>query len=152
MSKTKILTSVCVCLLISNAALLLFLFLGKSHRPNQERNRNIIIEKLHLDKNQIVRYDSLIKIHRTEIGSAQEKIATLKNSLYSQLNLPKENQKADSIIQEINSMQKNIEYTHYRHFEGIKNICTSEQKPSYEALTKELVQMFRLPLMPPKKK
>lgn len=66
----------------------------------------MIIEQLDLQEAQIVQYDSLIKIHRQEIGAAQEHIAALKSALYPLLNQAVSTTQVDSFIQQINSEQK----------------------------------------------
>ena len=151
MSKVKVLSIVCVILLLSNISIVIYLFTGNGHRHHPDRNRNLIIEQLDLQEAQIVQYDSLIKIHRQEIGAAQEHIAALKSALYPLLNQAISTTQIDSFIQQINSEQKNIEYIHFHHFQDIKNICSEKQLIAFNDLTKELAKLFMPPPPPPNK-
>ena len=69
MNKTKLLSVAVIALLVLNFGILGFLFLSKKHEPNgRKMPREIVIEKLHFDENQIVEYEKIIKqshIHKT---------------------------------------------------------------------------------------
>lgn len=138
-------------LFLVNVLLLAYIIKTPNDKRNPDRNRNIIIEKLHLNEAQIVQYDSLIKIHRKGIRTSQDNMMNLKNELYSKLLNDNNAAEKDSIILEINKIQNEIEHIHIHHFEDIKAICTNEQKPSFENLTKELAELFTPPrIMKPK--
>jgi protein CpxP len=147
MEKTKVLTIAVIGLLIINLGTLGFLLLnGKGHRPPHEERpepKQLIIEKLHFDANQQKRYAKLIEWHRDEITKLDQNIRQAKNELYSQLNKPAVDVKAkDSLIAVINSNQKQIEETHFRHFEDIKKLCNQDQMDDFNDLTEELSRIF----------
>ena len=148
MEKTKLLTITVIGLLLINFASLGFLLLNgiKDHRPPHGGNpkpKEIIIEKLHFDANQQKEYAELIKWHRAEIIKLDGNIRQTKNELYAQLKQAEVNIKAkDSLIELLNSYQKQVEKTHFKHFEDIKKLCHKDQMQDFNELTEELSRMF----------
>ena len=154
MEKTKLLTIAVIGLLLINLATLGFLFLNghKGHRPPHEGRpmpKEIIIEKLHFDANQQKEYDKLIQWHHGQITKLDYNIRQTKNELYTQLNQAEVNVKTkDSLIVLLNSYQKQVEETHFKHFEDIKKLCKPEQLEDYYDLTQELSRIFSKPPRP----
>ncbi|WP_284652166.1 hypothetical protein [Flavobacterium terrisoli] len=148
MERTKLLTISVIGLLLLNLGTLGFLFLNgpKDHRlPHEGRPKpkEIIIEKLHFDANQKTAYEKLIHWHRGEINRLDDSIRQTKNELYSGLDETEINVKTkDSLIALLNSYQKQIEETHFKHFEDIKKLCKPEQQEDFKALTEELSRIF----------
>lgn len=148
MEKTKLLTISVIGLLLLNLGTLGFLFLNgpKNQRlPHEDRPKpkTIIIEKMHFDAAQQKDYDKLIEWHRGEINKLDGNIREAKNELYAQLNQSEANIKAkDSLISVINSNQKQIEETHFKHFEDIKKLCRKDQLADFNELTEELSGIF----------
>jgi len=48
----------------------------------------------------------------------------------------------DSLITVINLNQKQIEETHFKHFEDIKKLCKPEQLDDFKEFSKELGRLF----------
>jgi hypothetical protein len=152
MEKTKLLTIAVIGLLLLNLATLGFLFLNgpKGHRPPMEgphqgrqKPKEIIIIKLHLDDHQQKEYDKIIQWHHGEITRLDKNIRHTKNELYSQLMQPEVNVKTkDSLITVLNSYQKQVEQTHFKHFEDIKKLCHKDQMNDFNDLTEELSRIF----------
>ena len=148
MEKTKLLTITVIGLLLLNLGTLGFLFLNgpkRNHTPREGRQepKTIIIEKLHFDAAQQKDYDKLIKWHHGEIKRLDGNIREAKNELYSQLNQATVNTKSkDSLISVINSCQKQVEETHFKHFEDIKKLCHQDQMEDFSELTEELSRIF----------
>ncbi len=147
MEKTKLLTLAVIGLLLLNLGTLSFLFLNGKERNgppgDRPKPKEIIIDKLHFDANQRTKYGELIEWHRGEITRLDNDIRQAKNKLYSQLSLPEINLKTkDSLITAINTNQKQIEQTHFRHFEDIKKLCNKNQLADFNALTEELSRIF----------
>ena len=152
MNKNKLIRILAVVLLLTNIVLVSFIFMKRPKHPHVEGPRNIIIERLHLDRNQIIKYDELITVHKAKIKSKEKEIVALKNTLYLQL-LEKNNQLAvDSISNKIGNVQTEIENIHYRHFEGIHQLCRADQEKYFTGLTKEIAQLFSLHRKHPPKK
>jgi hypothetical protein len=142
MNKVKVLSLLCVGLVLTNLLLLWFLFNHGPKPPGGEGPRNIIIEKLGFDKEQSAAYDKLIKRHQADIDSAQQQMMTLKNSLYASLQRDQQESLRDSLILEINKVQMNIENIHYNHFLDIKGLCKPEQQQAFNALTADIAKLF----------
>ena len=144
MNKTKLLSIAVIALLLLNFGILSFLFLSKGNPPSDRKMpREIVIEKLHFDKNQIVAYEKIIEIHQNTIRDLDKSIRETKNELYQLLNSDKiDSVQKDSLFLRLASYQKQIETTHFNHFLDIKKICKKEQLSDYNDLTKELSSLF----------
>ncbi len=145
MNKTKLLSFAIIALLFLNFGILGFLFLSKDKEEPKGRKmpREIVIEKLHFDANQIIEYDKTIKIHRKTITSIDDSIKVAKNELYQLLNSESvDSVKKDSLYSKLAYYQKQVEITHFNHFLEIKAICKKEQLADYKTLTEELSKIF----------
>lgn len=158
MKKTKLLTITIISLLLLNFATITFLLLSgpRGHkRPNERPEgrpdpKEIIIERLHFDVNQQKEYDKIVQWHKGEIKKLDSNIRQTKNELYSQLNKTKVNVKTkDSLITILNSYQKQVEETHFKHFEDIKKLCHQDQLDNFNELTEDLSRIFA-PNKPPR--
>ena len=149
MNKNKLIRIIAVVLLLTNIALVSFIFFSRPKPPRGEGPRNIIIERLHFDRNQILKYDKLIFVHRAKIKKKEKEIVEIKNSLYLQL-LEENNQPTiDSLQSRIGFVQSEIENIHYRHFEDIHQLCNDDQEKYYAELVKEIAKLFSLHRRPP---
>lgn len=153
MERIKLLTYAVVALLVLNFGLLAFLFMGRHNRHNgpahRPQPREVIIEKLHFDEAQQASYKKLIHWHRSRIDSIDSNIRAAKNKFYSQLVQSAVNVKAkDSLINVLADLQKQIEATHFKHFQDIKSICRKEQLNDFSNLTEELSRIFSKPPKP----
>jgi periplasmic protein CpxP/Spy len=141
MNKIRFLTIVSIVLLLSNLAMIGFVLLRK--QPLHDRGpRDVIIEKLHFDAQQIAAYDTLISAHRKTIRSQNDEILNLKKNLYHTLNLQGSTLVKDSLLLKISQSQATIEQTHYTHFEDIRSLCKENQRQDFEVFTKELTDYF----------
>lgn len=148
MERTKLLTITIIGLFLINLATLGFLFLNgpkPGGMPHEGRPlpKEIIIDKLHFDTNQQKEYEKLIHWHRGKIDKLDSAIRETKNELYSILGEEKiDNNAKTRLITRLNQYQKQVEETHFKHFEDIKKLCKPEQKEEFEALTEELSRIF----------
>lgn len=148
MSKIKLLTIAVIGLLLVNLGFVAFLFFKKPpHKPKgrppmgQAGPKKIIIDRLDFDKEQVAQYDQLIKEHQVAIKSLEDSIKYAKNDLYRSLT-DENNTGKDSLIANLGLLQRQIELTHYQHFESIKKICHPDQLTYFNELTKELARFF----------
>jgi periplasmic protein CpxP/Spy len=151
MNKTKVLGFAVVALFLLNIGILGFLFFSREKDGPRGRNmpREIVIEKLHFDENQIKEYDKLIKKHQQAIRITDDSIRNTRNELYQLLNTETLNSvKRDSLYSKFASFQKQIETTHFNHFIEIKQISKNEQLAAYKNLTEELSKIFSHPRRP----
>ena len=148
MSKIKLLSIGLLGLLAVNLGMLGFLFFSKPSGLSHERPehggdgpKRIIIEKLHFSEAQVMDYERLIQEHRSAIRELDANIRQTKNALYATLSDTSATGK-DSLESRLGDLQRTIEKVHYNHFADIKKICTPEQLPYFNALTKELAKLF----------
>jgi protein CpxP len=154
MDKIKLLTIAVISLLLLNLGTLGFLIFARpphSMGPPgmHQQPKEIIIERLRFDKEQQKKYAELIRWHRGTINAIETEIHQLKNKLYLQLLKNKADTiTRDSLINALADYQKQIEATHFRHFQDIKSICTPDQMDDYNDLTEELSRIFSKPPNP----
>ncbi len=146
MNKLKFVSAIALVMFLLNVVGLYFMVAHK--RPPSPRE--VIIKKLHFDKNQIKEYDKLILIHKEEIGKNQDEIITLKDQLYRTLNTETKPEERDSLFQKLGRIQTNIEKIHYQHFVDIQKLCKENQRQDFTLLTKELPLIFARPPKPRK--
>jgi hypothetical protein len=143
MNKVKFLQVAVFVLLTMNVVLVLFFMLRPDHPSKGKGPRNEIIRRLKFDEQQVQAYDELITNHRETIRKHDEKITVLKQDLYSLLsNSGNRTMQKDSLISEIGRSIMQIEYSHFNHFQDIRDLCSSDQLPSFDKLTRDLHQIF----------
>ena len=148
MSKIKLLSIIAISLLVTNLALIGFVFFGKSKHPNPMEKKYFVIEKLHFDNEQIVEFEKLIDMHQTQIRAVDNQIRILKNKLYNTLVNDTIPRLRDSLINEIGKKQMEIETIHLNHFTQVKKLCKPEQQDAFIDFTAELAK-FLSPPRPP---
>lgn len=156
MEKSKLITISIFGLLALNLATLGFLLLSgpKGHRPSphgdHQKPKEIIIDQLHFDAAQQKEYSKIIEWHQKTIRELDHNIRQSKNDLYALLKDAQVNGKTkDSLISVLNGYQKEIEKTHFKHFEDIRKLCHPDQIEDFNALTDELSRIFA-PNRPPR--
>ena len=112
--------------------------------------KEIVIEKLHFNPEQVEKYEVLIKAHRSRVSAADEKINALKAEMYLQLKGNPNMQIVDSLLHEISLVQAGVEAIHFEHFLEIKAICTPAQLDDFNRLTDEIGRFFTPPGPPPR--
>jgi hypothetical protein len=148
MNRNRLLGILSIGLLVSNLALITFIFFGKKP-PLHNGPRDIIIERLHFDEQQVAAYDKLISVHRSTIDEKQREMFRLKNELYHGL-LKEQTLEKDSLEKAIGAVQAAIEETNYNHFSDIRKLCTQEQQAYFNELVNDIAELFR-PMHPPRK-
>lgn len=144
MNKNKLLTLLAIGLLISNLMLIGFFVFGKHRPPNGEGPKKIIAEKLHFDSKQMDDYEKLIVIHKAKIASQDSMIRFCKRELFDNL-VTNNNEKKDSLLNQLGRLQMQIEDIHYNHFLDIKKLCRENQIQYYNSLVGELPRLFARP-------
>lgn len=145
MNKSKLLRITVIAILIINMVVIGYLLINKGaffgNKP--PKPREIVIKKLDFDTEQIKQYDVTITKHQIKIRNLDDSIRKAKNELYARLKeSTSEIDSNDSLVNQINNYQKQIEITHYNHFIEIKKICKPEQLEKFNALTNELSKIF----------
>ena len=147
--KNKILIPLIIGLIVSNGLLIGFFIAKKPQHPNNRNPKEIVIQRLQFDSNQIMDYNQLIDEHRKLTRKKEEELSSNKKQLFQLLNNKTASNSSDSLINIIATTHAEIEKLHYQHFEEIRNICNPDQLESYNELTNELINIFRK--KPPKK-
>lgn len=140
MERIKYYMIIIVVLILSNIVTLFYTIIIKDMPPKHEGPRDLIIEQLHFSDRQINEYDHLINWHQKNIKEKDSALLILKSELYKTLNT--QNSNTDSIISQINLLQKEIEYIHLKHFKDIEELCTNDQKKYFKELTGDLAKLF----------
>lgn len=128
-------------LLVSNL-ILSFLLLRVAPPPTHQEPKNIIIEKLKLDDEQIQHYEGLISDHRSKISDRGQTLMILKNKLYHLLVQTHSEGDVEILIAQIADVQKEIEFIHFHHFEDIKLLCHEDQLDEFADLVNQLPKLF----------
>ncbi len=140
MNKNKLYLFLIAGLLLSNILLGYYLFMGKGHQ--RHKPREIIIERLKFDENQIAQYDKIIQQHQKQIMEKEETIGKLKKILYLHLINTENKATTDSLAKEIGKIQEEIEHIHYSHFEHIRELCDINQLEKFNDIVNELAGLF----------
>lgn len=146
MSRNRFYIFLIVGLLISNLLLVAFILMKKPREHSGPRN--LIIERLHFDENQVQQYDELIRQHRMQITEKEHKMMTLKTQYYSFLK--NNNQKNnDSLIPAIGIVSMETEKINFKHFQDIKKICHPDQIKYFDDLINDFESLFAPGPKPP---
>ena len=146
MTKNRFYIFIIIGLLISNMLLVAFILLKKP--PQHSGPRNLIIERLKFDENQIQQYDELISQHRILIREKRHEMTDLKTQYYSLLK-SEDNKNGDSLINEIGKLSMETEKINYKHFQDIKRICRPDQMKNFDNLINDFENLFNRPDKPP---
>ncbi|KUJ57006.1 MULTISPECIES: hypothetical protein [Chryseobacterium] len=146
MTKNRFYIFIIIGLLISNMLLVAFILLKKP--PQHSGPRNLIIERLKFDENQIRQYDELISQHRRQIREKRHEMTDLKTQCYSLLK-SEDNKNGDSLINEIGKLSMETEKINYKHFQDIKRICRPDQMKNFDNLIDDFENLFNRPDKPP---
>jgi protein CpxP len=144
MNKTKLLIGLTLGLFLINLIVLWYSF-SREAPPRRKEPKQIIIEKLQLNASQQKQYEVLIQEHRKQVRNIRHKLAQQKQELYSGLTVSDSLLTNDSLWTNITNVHRELEQIHYQHFLQIKQLCTTEQLPLFNALTPELVTLFAPP-------
>ena len=154
MSKTRVLSIIVIVLILLNIGLMaVFIFNKPPHPRHFEGNggpKQIIIERLHFDEEQITAYEDLINEHREDIETKEIQLREAKEKLYALLATDNQANKT-ILINKINSIQKEIEENHYNHFLEIKKLCNADQLNDFNDLSTELARLFSPHPKPPRR-
>jgi protein CpxP len=142
MNKNNFYKLIIALLLITNI-FLLFLFIKRPKNSfNPDTPKKIIIERLHFDEKQIIKYQELINEHRKNIRNNDQKIIELKKQLYLLLLSNTDSLQYTKISKEIGNIQQEIEITHFKHFNDIKALCKPNQINDFNKLCYDFVEIF----------
>lgn len=142
MNRLKLLKISVVVLVIINLILVTVVFIGGKHHPPRHHNeKQIIIERLGLNNDQIDIFEYSIEQHIHAIQKQEKELKRLKKELYLTLKTDDVGREKE-LLKELMVVKKEIESIHLNHFKEIKSLCTDEQLPKFDVLTEDLAKIF----------
>ncbi len=138
--QNKILILIIGILLAANIATLTFFLMNTGEKTSSAKyDRKAMImsfleKEVGFSKEQMSRYEEMSKLHRQEMRKSFDGMSTQRERVFKDLAINNFN---DSAIQvaagDISSQQKEFELLMLRHMNGIRSICTPEQRPAFDS-------------------
>ena len=128
MNKQKFYIIIIGVLILINLTLM-WLFFNQNNSSKKCGPRDMIIEALHFDDEQIREYDLLIKDHRILMFKVKSELYNFRKSYF--LN------DSDSALSILSNSYSNLENINKNHINDIMEICNSSQKEDFRIVIKE---------------
>mgnify|MGYP006108241167 FL=1 len=108
---------------------LMWLFFNQNNSSKKCGPRDMIIEALHFDDEQIREYDLLIKDHRILMFKVKSELYNFRKSYFLT--------DSDSALSLLSNSYSNLENINKNHINEIMEICNSSQKEDFRIVIKE---------------
>ena len=118
-----------ICVLILINLTLMWLFFNQNNSSKKCGPRDMIIEALHFDDEQIREYDLLIKDHRILMFKGKSELYNFRKSYFLT--------DSDSALSLLSNSYSNLENINKNHINEIMEICNSSQKEDFRIVIKE---------------
>ena len=115
-------------LILINLTLMWF-FLNQNNSSKKSGPRDMIIEALHFDDEQIREYDLLITDHRVLMRKGKSNLYNFRKSYFLT--------DSDSALSLLSISYSNLESINKNHINDIMEICNSSQKEDFRIIIKE---------------
>jgi len=152
-TSNKILLLIIGVLLLTNIAVLGYFFWFRHDGEEAGKNKGateLLKEEVGFSQQQLDQYKVLRDRQRETIRPMYEDMRQTKDSLFKLLgDTTVDDQKLNTITDEIGQKQKTIDLLTFRHFSELRRICKPEQRVAYDSM---VVQMFRKMGRPPQHK
>ena len=109
--------------------ILVWFFLNQNNSSKKGGPRDMIIEALHFDDEQIREYDLLITDHRVLMRKGKSNLYNFRKSYFLT--------DSDSALSLLSISYSNLESINKNHINDIMEICTASQKEDFRILIKE---------------
>ena len=109
--------------------ILVWFFLNQNNSSKKGGPRDMIIEALHFDDDQIREYDLLIKDHRILMFNGKSELYNFRKSYFLT--------DSDSALSLLSNSYSNLENINKNHINEIMEICNSSQKEDFRIVIKE---------------
>ena len=154
-TKSKILSTVVIILLIANMISMIIFWLNKQ-QPEQKNNvgntAQFLIKELQLDSSQQKIFNQLKEEHHNTVEQLREDTRKAKDAFFDLLNKDSVNENELQITAaNAANKQEQIDIITFRHFQKVKAICNDEQKKKFNEIIKEALRM-QAPQGPPDKR
>jgi hypothetical protein len=107
----------------------MWLFFNQNNSSKKGGPRNIIIEALHFDDEQIREYELLIKDHKILMFKGKRELYNFRKSYFLS--------DSDSALSLLSNSYSNVENINKNHINDIMEICNSSQKEDFRIIIKE---------------
>ena len=134
MNKQKFYIIIIGVLILINLIFMWFFF-NQNNSLKEGGPRNMIIETLHFDEEQIRKYDLLIKDHRLLMRNAKNELFNFRKSYFLS--------SSDSVLSLLSSSYIYVESINKNHINDIMKICNLSQKEGFRILIKENILFKR---------
>ena len=128
MNKQKFYIIIIGILILINLTLM-WLFFNQNNSSKKCVPRDMIIEALHFDDEQIRKYDLLIKDHRILMFKGKSELYNFRKSYFLT--------DSDSALSLLSNSYSNLENINKNHINKIMEICNSSQKEDFRIVIKE---------------
>jgi len=128
MNKQKFYIIIIGVLILINLTLM-WLFFNQNNSSKKCGPRDMIIEALHFDDEQIREYDLLIKDHRILMRKHKSELYNFRKSYFLT--------DSDSALSLLSNSYSNLENINKNHINEIMEICNSSQKEDFRIVIKE---------------
>ena len=130
MNKQKFYIIIIGVLILINLTLM-WLFFNQNNSSKKCGPRDMIIEALHFDDEQIREYDLLIKDHRILMRKGKSELYNFRKSYFLT--------NSDSALSLLSNSYSNLDNINKNHINEIMEICNSSQKEDFRIVIKENV-------------
>lgn len=151
MKKETLLTVAVIALLLLNFGILGFLLLRRSGPPEAGGRRKLdrqIVETLQLTSTQQQQFDQLKSAHHALMVANNQAYRVALGHYFDLLKndtvVPAQRDSLQAILTKLQNERVDVTF---QHFTDLKNLCTAEQRPSFNELLPNLLQV----MLPPKR-
>lgn len=118
--------------------------------PDIRRPDMMIINRLKLDPEQVIKFEELKKEHRKQTEDLLFSGKKLRDEYFSLLkNEPPDTAAASRLLDQIALNQKELDRSTFSHFRKLRELCNADQKKLFDVFIEELAASLNPP--PPKK-
>lgn len=120
------------------------------NRKNPGRPDEVIINRLKLNKDQVLQFENLKDEHRKQTEDLQFASKKLHDEYFGLLKSDTpDTVKASQLLVELGKNQQQLDKVTFEHFRKIKDICDKDQKQLFNTFIDEIAASFKPPI--PKK-
>lgn len=117
------------------------------NRKNPGRPDEVIINRLKLNKDQVLQFENLKNEHRKQAEDLQFTSKKLHDEYFGLLkaDIP-DTAKASQLLRDLGKNQEQLDKVTFEHFGKIKNICDRDQKLLFNTFIDEIAGSFKPPI------
>lgn len=145
-TKSRLLSTVIIALLIANIATLTVFLLKKDNKklppPQKGGPFAFLVKELALDSNQVIAYTKLRDEHQKNVEAYRAEIRNAKDALFELLKDSIANEsKLQEALNNIGEKEKAFDKVVFVHFQHVRSLCTEAQKKKFDEIIQEALRM-----------